>query len=198
MDFRYPPEAEAFRKEFRAWLDANLPDELAGRRARRLARDRRRARSTRCARGTARSPTPATPRSRGPRSGAAAAPGVMEQVVYAEEMHRARRAGHAQPARPLEHRARDHRARHRRAEAHAPPPHAARRRHLVPGLLRAERGLRPRVAAHVGGARRRLLDRQRPEDVEHARPPRELVRAARAHRSRRARSTRASRACSST
>ena len=35
MDFRYPPEAEAFRKEFRAWLDANLPDELARRRPRR-------------------------------------------------------------------------------------------------------------------------------------------------------------------
>ena len=31
MDFRYPPEAEAFRAEFRAWLDANLPDELRGR-----------------------------------------------------------------------------------------------------------------------------------------------------------------------
>ena len=72
--------------------------------------------------------------------------GVMEQVVYAEEMHRARRAGHAQPARPLEHRPRDHRARHRRAEAHAAPPHAARRRHLVPGLLGTERRLRPRVA----------------------------------------------------
>ena len=37
--------------------------------------------------------------------------------MYAEEMHRAQRAGHAQPARPLEHRAGDHRARHRRAEA---------------------------------------------------------------------------------
>ena len=134
----YPPEAEAFREEFRAWLD-----EQPHRRARAApgsagsTGDRRRARSTRCARGTARSPTRATPRSRGPRSGAAAAPGVMEQVVYAEEMHRARRAGHAQPARPLEHRARDHRARHRRAEAHAAPPHAPRRRHLVPGLLRA-------------------------------------------------------------
>ena len=30
MDFRYPVEAEAFRKEFRNWLDANLPAELAG------------------------------------------------------------------------------------------------------------------------------------------------------------------------
>ena len=31
MDFTYPPEAEAFRKEFRAWLEANLDPELAGR-----------------------------------------------------------------------------------------------------------------------------------------------------------------------
>ena len=96
------------------------------------------------------------------------------------------RARHAQPARPVEHRARDHRARHRRAEAHAPPPHAPRRRHLVPGILRAERRLRPRVAAHVRGPRRRLLDRERAEDVEHARPHGELVRAPRAHRSERA------------
>ena len=26
MDFNFSPEAEAFRREFRAWLDANLPD----------------------------------------------------------------------------------------------------------------------------------------------------------------------------
>ena len=198
MDFRYPPEAEAFRTEFRAWLDANLPDELRGRRARRIARDRaatalERLRAWNRTLADARYAAIAWPEEWGGRGA-----GVMEQVVYAEEMHRAARAGHAQPARPVEHRARDHRARHRRAEAHAAPPHAPRRRHLVPGLLRAERRLRPRVAAHVGGARRRLLDRQRPEDVEHARPHRELVRAARAHRSRACRSTRASRACSST
>src|SRR5256885_17131004 len=28
MDFTYPQEAEAFRKEFRAWLDENLSDDL--------------------------------------------------------------------------------------------------------------------------------------------------------------------------
>ena len=28
MDLRYPPEAEAFRSELRAWLEANLPDDL--------------------------------------------------------------------------------------------------------------------------------------------------------------------------
>jgi alkylation response protein AidB-like acyl-CoA dehydrogenase len=30
VDFTYPPEAEAFRAEYRAWLDANLTDELRG------------------------------------------------------------------------------------------------------------------------------------------------------------------------
>ena len=28
MDFTYPPEAEALRTEIRAWLDANLTDEI--------------------------------------------------------------------------------------------------------------------------------------------------------------------------
>ncbi|MDT4937503.1 MAG: hypothetical protein QOG80_1174, partial [Pseudonocardiales bacterium] len=30
MDLRYPREAESFRAELRAWLDANLPDDLPG------------------------------------------------------------------------------------------------------------------------------------------------------------------------
>ena len=30
MDFDYPPEAEAFRKEFRAWLDDHLTDKYRG------------------------------------------------------------------------------------------------------------------------------------------------------------------------
>ncbi len=72
MDFRYPAEAEAFRTEFRGWLDVNLPtrSRAAG------SADRSRWKpphSTRCAPGTARSPTRATRRSRGPRSGAAGA-----------------------------------------------------------------------------------------------------------------------------
>jgi alkylation response protein AidB-like acyl-CoA dehydrogenase len=30
LDWTYPPEAEAFRAEVRAWLDANVPDDLRG------------------------------------------------------------------------------------------------------------------------------------------------------------------------
>ena len=49
-----------------------------------------------------------------------------------------------------------------------------------------EAGLRPRLAAHPGGARRRRVRRDRAEDLEHPRPRRRLLRAARAHRPRRA------------
>ena len=140
----------------------------------------------------------ATPRSRGPRSGAAAAPGVMEQVVYAEEMHRADAPGTLNPL-----------GLSNIAPAIIEHGTDEQKRTLLPRMLRGDdiwcqgfsepdAGLRPRVAAHVGGARRRRAGRQRTEDVEHARPPRELVRAARAHRSRARRSTGASRACSST
>ena len=116
MDFTYPPEAEAFRKEFRSWLDANLPDDLVGTGSGRLARDRRRP----------------------PRPAAGVEPHARRRALRRDRVARGvgrprrgrhgtgrlrggdaprARAGHAEPARPLEHRARDHRARHRRAEA---------------------------------------------------------------------------------
>ena len=91
-----------------------------------------------------------------------------------------------------------HRRGHRGAAALPPAQDPLGRERLVPGLLRARRGLRPGLPAHQGGARRRRLRRHRPEDLEHPRPRRRLLRAARAHRSRRARSTRASRGSSST
>ena len=155
MDFRYPPEAEAFRKEFRAWLDANLPADARGRglggtldgdRRRRLERLRAWNRTLADARYAA----IAWPEEWGGRGA-----GVMEQVVYAEEMHRAHAPGTLNPlglsniAPAIIEHGTDEQKRD------APPPHAPRRRHLVPGILRAERRLRPRVAAHVGRARRR-------------------------------------------
>jgi alkylation response protein AidB-like acyl-CoA dehydrogenase len=96
MDFRYPAEAEAFRAEFRAWLDANLTDELRGaglggslefddatlerlRTWNRLLADARYA-------------AIAWPEEWGGRGA-----GVMEQVVYAEEMHRAKAPGTLNP-----------------------------------------------------------------------------------------------------
>jgi alkylation response protein AidB-like acyl-CoA dehydrogenase len=88
MDFTYPAEAEAFRAEFRGWLDANLPDDLRssgsgdswsaeGDRLDRLREWNR-------ALADARYAAIAWPEKWGGRGA-----GVMEQVVYAEEMHRA-------------------------------------------------------------------------------------------------------------
>ena len=57
---------------------------------------------------------------------------------------------------------------------------------VVPGLLRAGRRLRPRVAAHACRARRRPLRRQRPEDLDHAGAARRLDLLPGAHRPRRA------------
>ena len=70
-------------------------------------------------------------------------------------------------------------------------------RHLVvPGLLRTRGRLRPGVAAHHRGARRRQLRHQRAEDLDDARPVRRLDLPARPHRSRAPPSVRpASRSC---
>ena len=96
MNFKYPPEAEAFRAEFRAWLDANLgdderrlglrfvvdpdDDQLAALRAwnRKLA--------------DAGYAAIAWPPEYGGRGAS-----IIEQVVFAEEMHRAGAPGSLNP-----------------------------------------------------------------------------------------------------
>jgi alkylation response protein AidB-like acyl-CoA dehydrogenase len=96
LDFTYPPEAEAFRKEFRAWLDANLPDDLRGHglgaslevegdTLTRLRDWNRRLADARYA-------AIAWPDEWGGRGAS-----VMEQVVYAEEMHRVEAPGTLNP-----------------------------------------------------------------------------------------------------
>jgi alkylation response protein AidB-like acyl-CoA dehydrogenase len=87
MDFTYPPEAEAFRAEFRAWLEKSLPNDLRGLRptvdmqagSNALARLRAWNRTL----ADAGYGAIAWPRQYGGRGA-----GIMEQVVYAEEMHR--------------------------------------------------------------------------------------------------------------
>jgi len=96
MDFRYPAEAEAFRKEFRDWLDTHLTDDLRGDglggslefSGERLERLRQWNRTLADARYAA----IAWPEEWGGRGA-----GVMEQVVYAEEMHRAGAPGTLNP-----------------------------------------------------------------------------------------------------
>ena len=96
MDFTYPPEAEAFRAEFRAWLDDELTDEFRGEGSgfsmdmtpERLEQLRRWNRKLADARYAA----IAWPQEYGGRGA-----GIMEQVVFAEEMHRARAPGTLNP-----------------------------------------------------------------------------------------------------
>src|SRR5712691_8422222 len=88
INFEYPPKAEAFRKEFRAWLDDHLIDDVrdlgrvldVGTSADRLERLRAWNRELADA-GYAAITWPEEYGGRGA--------GIMEQVVYAEEMHRA-------------------------------------------------------------------------------------------------------------
>ena len=77
----------------------------------------------------------------------------------------------------------DHRVRQRGAEAPLSAAHRQSRRLVVPGLFRAGRRLRPRLAQDSGAARRRSLRRQRPEDLDHQRAIRRLDFLPGAHRS---------------
>src|SRR5262245_239626 len=95
MDFTYPAESEAFRKEFRAWLEANLPDDLAhnGSGGLDMAPERiARLRDWNRALADARYAAIAWPEEWGGRGAQ-----VMDQVVYAEEMHRAGAPGTLNP-----------------------------------------------------------------------------------------------------
>jgi alkylation response protein AidB-like acyl-CoA dehydrogenase len=96
VDFAYPPEAEAFRKEFRAWLDEQLTDEYRGdglgfsmeMGPERLAKLREWNRKLADARYAA----IAWPEEYGGRGA-----GIMEQLVFVEEMHRAGAPGTLNP-----------------------------------------------------------------------------------------------------
>src|SRR5205814_1596953 len=95
MDFTYPPEAEAFRAEFRAWLETTLDDELralagsgVGARGEHIAAMRAWNRTLADA-GYAAIAWPVEYGGRGA--------GLMEQVVFAEEMARAGAPGTLNP-----------------------------------------------------------------------------------------------------
>jgi alkylation response protein AidB-like acyl-CoA dehydrogenase len=89
MDFTFPAEAEAFRAEFRAWLDTTLPDDLRGASVSMHAGEQlERLRAWNRTLADARYAAIAWPEAWGGRGA-----GVLEQVVHAEEMHRARAPG---------------------------------------------------------------------------------------------------------
>jgi alkylation response protein AidB-like acyl-CoA dehydrogenase len=93
MDFTYPAEAEAFRKEFRAWLDETLTDEYRGLNVMNGdAEARERLREWNGKLADARFAAIAWPAEYGGRGA-----GTMEQVVFSEEMHRAGAPGTLNP-----------------------------------------------------------------------------------------------------
>ncbi|HEX4493351.1 MAG TPA: acyl-CoA dehydrogenase family protein [Acidimicrobiia bacterium] len=95
MNFNYSPEAEAFRKKFRAWLDANLTDDVRAGASWSMDLEGERLEGLRAWNRTladARYAAIAWPDEWGGRGA-----GLMEQVVFAEEMHRAGAPGTLNP-----------------------------------------------------------------------------------------------------
>jgi alkylation response protein AidB-like acyl-CoA dehydrogenase len=93
MDFNYPTEAEAFRADFRAWLDAHLTDEYRGASVMDAEPEQlERLRQWNRMLADARYAAIAWPVEYGGRGA-----GIMEQVVFSEEMHRARAPGTLNP-----------------------------------------------------------------------------------------------------
>ena len=127
---------------------------------------------------------------------------VTQNVIYSEEMAKARTPGIFNANGLWQIGPDDHPLGHRRAEEHLDPEHPQRRRPLVPGVQRARGRQRPRQPAHARRARRRRLRAQRPEDLDLHRPHRQVGPVPRPHRPRRHRargaSTRASPPSSST
>ena len=116
------------------------------------------------------------------------------QKIVNERLGQGRRAAPV-PAQP-------DRLRHGRARRSSPTAATSRRQRYLRPLftgeevwcqLFSEPGAGSDVAGlvHPGRARRRRVDRQRPEGVDHARPPRPVGDARRPHRPRRSPSTRA-------
>ena len=175
MDFRDSPAEAEFRDRFRAWLADNNPGlarvvdrrrvlGAAGRMAH-LALRRRLLRAELA--GPLRRSRPADGLRRHPR-------------------RRARRRRRAAPSEPRLPRPGHHHARQRGDQGPVPPRPDQRARALVPGLQRARRRLRPRVAAHDRDARRRRVRDQRPQDLDELLRRRRLVHPPRSHRPRRA------------
>ena len=180
MDLTYPPEAEQFRKEIRGWLEENLPAGLV----RRGLRDDRRTsgrRSTRqwpaklyeggwiCAvvadRVRRQGPRRSWRTSCSPRS----SPGPRRRCGPTSSATRSS----ARPSSSGAPRSR------RRSSC---PRSSTGEMALVPGLLRAELGLRPRLAQDHRRARRRRVGDHRPEGLDHAGPVRRLLLPAGPHR----------------
>ena len=157
-------ELERFRTEIRTWLEQNAPIVVRGRPPMMMevageeeaAELKRRAQALAAGDGRARLHRADVAQGvRRRRALAAAGQGAAGRDGAAQAVAAAVRHG------PVDDRADPARARQRGAEARVPAEDRQRRAPLVPGLLRARRGQRPRVAALLGQARpeRRALRR---------------------------------------
>ena len=99
---------------------------------------------------------------------------IYEQMVFSEEFGYYGAPDYRHPRLRSRHdRADAHHPRQRRTEGPLPAGHHQRRGRLVPGLLGARRGLRPRLPADPRRPRRRRLRDQRLQDLDLRRPPRQ-------------------------
>ena len=175
MDLAFTPEEQAFREKIRAWVRDNLPKDISDkvRNSIHLTRDdlQRWAKIL----GKQGWHGWGWPKEFG-------GPGwnAIQKHLFEEEMRARRRAARV-PVRAGDGRAGDHGVRHARAAEALPARHRQRRGLVEPGLQRAGLGLRPRVAEDPRRAARRQVHRQRPEDLDHARPVRRLDLLPRAH-----------------
>jgi alkylation response protein AidB-like acyl-CoA dehydrogenase len=164
MDFDFTPEQQRFRAEARAWLAENVPADLKGRafaasRADRHEVDRLREwQRTLHKAGYVGIDWPAEYGGRGV--------SIMEQIMLYEEMSRAEapqpvNRGGISMLGPT-----PHEARNRRPAGAASRQDPQRGGAVVPGLLRAQCGQRPRQSPDAGRARRRLVRAERAEGLD--------------------------------
>ena len=183
MDLTYPAEAEAFRKEIRAWLEDNLPagwfDEGFEMSPEERAGVQRGVAARSCYDGGWICAT-------WPKEYGGKGLSTMEGVVLAEEFARAKAPMRADffgdtlvgPT-ILQWGTEEQ-------KQEFLPKILDGDDALVPGLQRAQLRLRPGQPEDVRRARRRRVGHQRPEGVDDRRPPRRLLLPAHPHRSRRA------------
>ena len=170
MDLRDTPEEAAFRTELREWLEANLPPELQGHRGGAARFDEPAMRTWSRALFDAGYAGLTWPEE----YGGGGAP-YTHQAIFLEEMARAEAPPHigviglgmAGPT-IIAHGTDAQKSSHL-------APTLCGRADLVPGLLGARRGIRPRRRPHERSTRRRPLRRRRPEGVVVVRAHRGLL-----------------------
>ena len=163
MDFNYSPEDEAFRSEFRAWLENNrqyatparepLADESDGEWDARIRWHRKLNEGGWIGLSW--------PREYGGRGAT-----LLQSIIYEAGTRACRHRHSVHRFRHSAARPDPHPLGHRGAEAPPPAENSHRRGNLVPGLLGAQLGLRPGLGADPRGRGRRLLRRQRIENLD--------------------------------